>query len=349
LYGISDFLCFCDETAELEETVDEEDVFADVWVEDEIFDSTFTDSLTSILIGFDHPDSNLIKNIRNYRAGETYEYFVNYSYGDVNPRVRIGDKIKLVFEKEFKYVSEDREGYEVITSFGFEEDDRWESDYFDESILYYINAGIITCKQITVNSLDPFSIKLVCVNNVDNFKEVIKEIEKAIKSTYIQTLLVYKNIYKPELTENDGYITFKNLYAADVAKSNYSVDEIQQILGENVEDIKTKRSLAFYHYSSRMKYYHGHMGVLHYEIPFEKAEEIFSLTYLFDQTINSTNFADFLSDISYKKEYVKKLNTVTAVTTISVKRLKNGTLSYNFDTIFYDNDNSTFINSEKLI
>lgn len=59
LFGHSDFET-CDEKEK------SEDAYSDVWIEDEVFDRTFSDSLFSILLGFDHPDSNLIKNIQKY-------------------------------------------------------------------------------------------------------------------------------------------------------------------------------------------------------------------------------------------------------------------------------------------
>ena len=330
LFGSSDFI-FDDSTDY------DEDVFEDVWIEDEVFDGTFTDSLTSILIGFDHPDSNFIRNIKKYSINEIYDYYVSYSYGEVDPRVKIGDKVDLFFDKEFKFLSYGKDRYEIIKSSGIEEDDRADNDYFDESILFYIRAGFVKCMQMTVASLSPFSVKIVCSNNVDNIKGALNKVKKAIKATYIQTLMAYKDIYKPETKEIDGYIIHKNVYVDDIEKTSYTLEDINRILGSNIHIQQEQKSVMFYHYSSRMKYYHGHLGVLDYNISIEKAREIFSCTYIFDKVINSSNFAQFLSSIGIEKVYVKKLNDVTAVTTIKVKRAKNGNVSYGFDTIFYDN------------
>ena len=180
-------------------------------------------------------------------------------------------------------------------------------------------------------------------------KEIPKKIKRAIKSTYVQTLIAYKKIYKPELRETNDYITFKSVYSTDISKSNFSADEIYNLLGAEQSFDTTKKAAMFYHYGSRMKLYHGHLGVLHFDVSLESAEEIFACTYVFDKIIHSTNFEQITNSIQSEKIYVKRLKTTTAVTTIKVKRAKNGNVSYNFDTVFYYNDGILSVNGEHLL
>lgn len=341
-FGFSDF-----EECDIERK--DEDSFSEVWIEDEVFDVTFTDSLASILFRFADPDSDLIRNIRGYKIGEEYSYFIKYSDCKVNPRVKVGDCINLVFAMDYSFVSTGYDQYDIISSRYIEENDRYESDYYDDSIVQYIRAGFVNCSRIVVESLDPFCIKLNCANNIENIGNVPNKIKRAVKSTYIQTLIAYKKIYKPETKQGEEYITFESVYAIDVEKFVCSATEIYRVLGETIQYNKTKRPVMFYHYSSRMKCYHGHTGVLHFEISTKKAEEIFSYTLLFDKIINSINFNEVLNSIKGEKVFVKKLDTVTAVTTIKSKIAKNGNVSYNFDTIFYDNDESLILNGENML
>lgn len=345
-FGFSDFKN-CDDEGKEEEK--EEDAFSDIWIEDEVFDVEFSDSLFRILWGFDHPDSNLIKNIREHKVGEEYSYFIKYSDCKVNPKANIGDHIDLTFGKDYGFISCGFDKYEILSSYYIEESDRYESDYYDDSIVHYIRAGFVSCSRIVIKSLDPFCVELTCSNNLENIECIPNKIKKAIKATYIQTLIAYKKIYQPEIRQTDDYITFKSVYATNVDKCDYSIVDIHQILGATMQYNEANRSVMFYHYSSRMKYYHGHTGVLHFEVSMQKAEEIFGHTLVFDKIINSNQFHEILSTIEGKKVFVKKLKTVTAVTTLKCKTAKNGKASYDFDTIFYDNDEALILNGEKML
>ena len=346
-FGFDDFITSDDE----QNKQNKEEAFSnqsieDVFIEDEVFDRTFTDSLFGIWMGFDHPYSNLIRNIRKYKVGEEYRYFIKYSVCEVNPKANIGDSIDLM---GYDFVSCGYDKYEILNSCYIEEYDRCESDYFDDSIIHYIRAGFIKCSRMVIKSLEPFCVELTCSNNIENIECVPNKIKYAIKSTYIQTLMAYKKIYQPETMQSDGRIIFKSVYASDVNKCDYSIFDMHQILGAMVQNYEFKRELMFYHYSSRMKYYHGHTGVLHFEISLEKAEEIFGHTLVLDKMINSNKFYELLGGIEGQKVFIKRLRTVTAVTTINSKTAKNGKLSYNFDTIFYDNDDTMFLNGEIMV
>ena len=318
-------------------------------IQEEVFDGTFTDSLYTIWLGFDHPDSNFLKNVCNYTVGEHYTYYVKYSYADVDSKVKVGDNVKLATGPVLSFVSSEDETYRVVNNNGIEEDDRFEEDYYDESILYYIYAGFVSCSEMVVESLDPLCIRLSCTNNFANMKDIPKKVKRAIKSTYVQTLIAYKKIYKPEIRETSDYITFKRVYLTDINKSEFSTQEIFSILGDEQSFDFTKKAAMFYHYGSRMKLYHGHLGVLHFDVSLESAEDIFACTYVFDKIIHSTNFQQITNSIQSEKNYVKRLETTTAVTTIKVKRAKNGNVSYNFDTVFYYNDGVLSANGEHLL
>lgn len=341
--------CFGVEDIETTENETKNTAVEDFNIQEEVFDGTFTDSLYTIWLGFDHPDSHFLKNVCNYTVGEHYTYYVKYSYSKVDSNIKVGDNVKLAFGQEPGFVAFEDETYRVASNLGIEEDDRFEDDYYDESILYYIYAGFVNCSKMVVESLDPFCIKLSCTNHFANMKEIPKKIKRAIKSTYVQTLIAYKKIYKPELRETNDYITFKSVYSTDINKSDFSVDEIYSLLGTEQSFDATKKAAMFYHYGSRMKLYHGHLGVLHFDVSLESAEEIFACTYVFDKLIHSTNFHQITNSIQSEKIYVKRIKTTTAVTTIKVKRAKNGNVSYNFDTVFYYNDGVLSVNGEHLL
>lgn len=110
----------------------------------------------------------------------------------MNPKAAIGDHVNFLFGIDYNFVSCGYDKYEILNSRYIEESDRYENDYYDDSIVHYIHAGFIKCSDIVIKSLDPFCVELDCSNNIENIESVPNRIKRAIKTTYIQTLIAYK-------------------------------------------------------------------------------------------------------------------------------------------------------------